>query len=133
MEEVITEKAVKSYTYHSPDQKFSVCGILDTKDGVTKMRIGIALKNDMDSWSRKLGHKIAMGRAIKNPLVEVELDSPPAMDGYSPNHARAFYGYAMVYQKVHEMIAQHSSPPIILKVINNQGVKKGRNNQPRKK
>lgn len=97
MEEVEQEIAVKSYTYHSPDKRYSICGVLSPLGN--KMSIGIALKNDMDSFSRKLGHKIALGRAMKRPLIEIEVE--PQL-----NHAKAFYGYAAAYSKLFGMISE---------------------------
>lgn len=99
------EQKLKSFTYHSPDKKFAVCGVLDTikfTDGLPELKvlkIGLSLRNDMDNYSRKLGHKIALGRAMKNPLITMELDET------STNPAKAFYGYAKVYELIYETVS----------------------------
>lgn len=87
-------RKIVSFTYHGPTRKYSICGVLDEEK--KQLRVGIALKNDKDNYSRRLGHRIALGRALKNPIGIVELD------GDKP--AKAFYGYARIYGELIEQI-----------------------------
>lgn len=86
---------VKAFTYHSDDKKFTICGVID--EGKKVMNVGLALKNDMDNYSRKLGHKIALGRALKRPFHTFEID-------ICPNAGKMFYGYAQLFEKVYTKV-----------------------------
>lgn len=52
-----------TFTYHAPDGRGTAVGVYDNP----WLTIGIAIKNEKDNFSRKLGRVIASGRAAKNP------------------------------------------------------------------
>lgn len=58
-----------TFTYHAPDGRGTAVGIFNNR----MLSFGLAIKNEKDNFSRKLGRMIASGRAVKNPFKIVEV------------------------------------------------------------
>ncbi len=72
------KKRMKTYTFHSKlvkKRRYTVAGIL-SEDGKT-LSIGSAIfcSTKKDTFTKKRGRAIAMGRAAKNPIVEIPVES----------------------------------------------------------
>lgn len=78
-------KKQQSFTYHDPNSRGTVVGIVQGNELV----FGLAMRNYDDQFSRKRGRQIASGRAVKKPVNAISID------GFDDDGiAKAFYSQA---------------------------------------
>ena len=65
-------------------RRFTVVGLYN-KDQANEIKFGVAICGPQDNFARKVGRKIAEGRAIKNPTLvkELKIELPEDKEGFT--------------------------------------------------
>jgi len=65
-------------------RRFTVVGLYN-KDHANEIKFGVAICGPQDNFARKVGRKIAEGRAVKNPTLvkELKTELPEDKDGFT--------------------------------------------------
>nr|DAT90461.1 MAG TPA: hypothetical protein [Caudoviricetes sp.] len=74
----------KFVDYTGELRDFTVCAITkmidNGKERIKSLDIGIAVRSPEDSWDKELGERIAEGKALKRPVLQLLASEPFAFD-----------------------------------------------------